>query len=334
MPVPTGVAADGHSEDNGQSIVTWNTVRRATGYRVRRTVPELNFNTWLDYPIITDTSFTINNLAIGHLYEIQVRAANSGNHLWSKSIFTYPTQAGAALTKGDEVDAISIAGYRVHGTTIGYYPYILCDNVIQDNPKTAIVEAPRDMTATEKNQVRGGAQVWVTKIGMVTYHQQPKTCEGNELAADIKKRPTKNLIRLLASEALVPYCGSNKQLLPHAACVQHVVPNVRDLDDPKQPHQDTIRVSHMFISGDLNETNGRVDTPDGEIKYCSQMSRITMHEFGHIYGLKDNKLDYSVMSVAGYRNNCYPTEKDIATVKAIYQSRPRSSRRQKYQREN
>jgi len=232
------------------------------------------------------------------------------------------------------VDAIAIAGYRVHGTTIGYYPYILCDNVIQDNPKTAIVEPPRDMTTTEKNQVRAGAQVWVTKIGMVTYHQQPKTCEGNELAEDIKKRPTKNLIRLLADEALVPYCGRNLDQIPNLACVQHVVPDVRDLNDPKQPYQDAIRVSHMFISGDLNETNQRVETLDGEIDYCSQMFRVSMHEFGHIYGLKDNKLDYSVMSATGGDNNCYPTEKDIAVVKAIYQSRPRSSRRQNINREN
>lgn len=302
----------------------------ATSYVIRRSLSDmelsnlgLNLNQgttyWLEYrPTGSNTYFTIPNLIFGSLYEVNVKATNSGNNKWSSSIFTYPTSDPPP--KLLDIEGLAISGYRIHGTTIGYYPYVLCSNVIQDDPKTSKVEAPRVITVTEEIQIKSAAQTWVDATGLVSFDQETRVCQGSELKKDILQRRTINIVRLLGEKAILGFCAST------AGCLDHIIPLGRVLDDPERPNEDAMRVSHFFVNGDYDSIEPATQPFDSD--GCSSMFQVAMHEFGHVFGLRDSAVKTvtnTIMSASGIYIHCEPTEKDIAVVKAIYQSRPRSS---------
>ena len=363
MPVPDGLEANSNSpqQTEGQAVFKWNAVNGTrrhyeVQYReVRATTrlstvslipvpayelsddPESKVGKWKNV-FITDNPIsrrsvggkitkTISGLYLNVYYEIRVRTVNStGSNVssWAKSIYTYPTYEPVPkhdssllpIAHHDNVKAIGIvrvtgfldanSGNAVHpGSNMSVYSYVICSDTLPQQSST------RNRIITE---IENGIDAWSDSTGgMVqgvhhTSNGIPKNC--NTLASGLLR----NKIKLLSDVDLKNKCQFT--LLADAidaACV-FWVPSGWLITEASGK----ITATDIFIYNNASTGNNG--------KQCSKMHRIAMHEVAHAFGFYDKALikEKSIMNTDN-DDMCNPTVHDIASMKAIYQSRSSTS---------
>ncbi len=286
---PTGVKANGDSigaGGAGRTSITWKPVSRAKEYTVVVQPTDGSTNgtkTWTG----TTTSATIQGLVLNSLYSIRVQALSGGDKSgWSTSIYTYPTLLPAE--RGNKIGIVPITWYRPNGN----YNYILCTNqspdAVNNNPGTpdqwrSIITKAASTWSTSTNEVSTG----VTKV---------RKCHDKEL--DLTQAT--NLIRITDHAEVESLCN----IAGAVGCA----------------------VSWDFINGSVTNTHIAIYSSVGLTSAgasCSELSRVTIHEVGHAFGLdhSDGNPSDSIMHRTPSGDLCGPTAYDIVAMKAIYQSR-------------
>lgn len=204
---------------------------------------------------------------------------------WSVPVLAYPTVW--PVSPGDIVGILPIDYYRPSKS----YNYTLCTNKA---PAQTVV--PKNISLW-RTIIKEAATKWSSVADQITISVKKEgICTGDELALRI----------------------------PYNAV--HIV---------KREHMERLTCSPIAIGcarpwkglfGQVNNTRIAIYEEVGlsnDGKSCSELSRITIHEVGHAFGLlhaDKSGADESVMNMPS-DHLCLPTPYDVVAIMAIYQSR-------------
>lgn len=229
---------------------------------------------------------TITGASLNTFYTIKIQSTNDSIRSAPKTIYAYPTSVQPPINT--KIDTIPLLTYiDTTDGPIGHYNYTLCSDVWVIDPDTN-TSVKRLLTLTEESVIKASAQKWVSSTGMVSYHQDVADCSGGS--------PTLNWINLYPGSALPPLCNGVAYGCAIVEYGDHII---------KAP----IYLDSSFIS-------------EGE---CSELSKLTIHELGHAFGLRhSSSADKSIMYGGDFYDFqwCVPSEYDIVAIKALYQSLP------------
>ena len=356
LPAPRALEANGHSNSSGNNqgkiSISWTTIgSTAPPYSIHRNY-EIQYQTvsYNKYDHRSTSTYQaveggwnslltgrlnlasnrfskeIENLGMKKYYEVQIRTIGSNNLVsdWSESVYVYTTHEPVPQHKLSitdislQIQAIGLvraAGFRaahngnsIHaGNDMGVYSYVICAETLPSLDPTRSQESV-DIRRKTVIEIERSIGLWGENTsGMVQAihyknNSNLRNCNGSD------SDQLRNRIRLLGTQDLRRVCrATSYQGAINGACVKH---------DPNP----------------VQSTDGRIDTTDIYIykfaslekqgKQCSRLLRISMHEAGHAFGLADDALipGESVMNMPA-DNLCAPTSHDVATIKAIYQSR-------------
>lgn len=183
---------------------------------------------------------------------------------------------------------------------LGYYSYILCQNVSKDNPRTPKDET-RVLTTTEKMEIKAGIETWQDGTNrLIRFFQHPDDCSDDQLSTDDDKKLSINLVQLANELTMGMFCSDIDIGCAHWGGANGVT-----------------TVARVLLRDNLSTYNDPNDPND-----CSPLMEVSMHEAGHVYGLDHPTGTFAYKSIMHkFYKPCLPTEHDIAVIKAIYQSR-------------
>lgn len=285
----------------GQTLLKWQSIPGANKYKIIYEKYPFTGRNETEYNIPRQTNQqTIKGLVLKTLYKITIEVYN-GNNLIGKSepIYTYPTAVNSGAMKGDEIGIILVDGYLRDHHLYGYYDYVVCKNIAEDDPTTLNKDETRVLTSEEEFHIASGVNIWKSMTKEVSFNQLPITCSDQDLETKWSERSRKNMIQIANKKRFEALC--NPKWL---ACAF--------IDNGGGTSQ--ITVAQIYLRYDIL-------TEDAPAVRCSKMEQLVMHEAGHAYGLADiDDFVPSVMSSSLY-DYCKLTEHDIVAIKAIYQSR-------------
>lgn len=272
------------------------------------TVPTVEEDVRIVY--VTSTSITISDLQEETPYPIRLRAKNNtGASEWSGILYAYPTKT--TVGPGSIVRTIEIRGYldlvpvgsSSDNPPAGDFTYILCGNTLPSDDIATKEENERNITAT---QIMKGVEEWSSKTG-VSSDGTVETCSSDELELAAIELGSINKIQLSSPGAIWMNCNTRYRM-------GYTLNGCRSANGANPATR-----AHIFLNNtlDIREIMGVSSDK------CSQMFQISMHESGHVYGLRHSTSGDTTMRQLynNHRHICSLTLSDVIAITRIYQSR-------------
>lgn len=280
----------------------------------------------------SSTAHTVSGLTLYTLYRVEIQAVYTAPPITSpgtppvprpaktsdwKHAYTYPTHDAVPSSDGEKIGVIPLLGFRpadpaATGTKPGQFRYVQCTNSYL---------LPLGISSADRtrlfSQVTRGIATWAAAYDEVdVIRKTPRECTALEVFKhgvqfardeDNMKLHTNVVVFSSLGDPMKEHCGKETS----RACAA-----IRPRD--VWPIRSTKIVFHNGIEYKTNRSG----------LSCTTAWVTAMHEIGHAFGLGDTESSMSgnygfwptVMSRSAY-DNCEPTALDIATLKAIYQSR-------------
>ena len=195
-------------------------------------------------------------------------------------------------------------GYRRTKT----YNYKICQNGMPFNNRGRIVQEIKRGTGVWKTST----QYFLTGIGIIKYQCTAANRNFNFLLGE-----RANFLFFLNTADMAEYCKSDDLPL---GCAKKP-PKTRNILSYTNIAIEKNHAQHLECVAEDHDTEDNKRCKEDLKKGCTLLSRIVMHETGHVYGLHHPKVaEISVMHTIK-DNFCQPTQLDVVAVKAIYQSR-------------
>ena len=349
-PAPTDLRINGNLV-NGKVTLRWEPVSGAASYEVQYALdifPAIGPLVWMtpddDDISITDPTIggktvkeaTLGSLTAGRLYQVRVRATDTGAvSQWSDFVVVHPTAAPYTDGMDTEIATIGLFAYQPNGV----FDYVICNPPAAYTDATSalipvtfqtlpnqdyvgyIDTAVKDWDNFVKWDVGGGTNIIQTvDRGAITECRHPAIWVPETM-------PPPDQIIFVDDYDMGLLCQDSELL----GCVRQPGPSAVEAQELPETIEAAPYFSILFTSQPESPSYPQSKWSDLGAKGCTRFHNVAVHEVGHAFGLhhQGNTDTSRRVIMTGYRytpegQHCDPTPYDVIAMMANYQSVPRS----------